>query len=211
MHAAVITFPGSNREGDVARALKLGGARSPTPGTPIMTCPPAPIWSCCPAAFPMAIICAAAPSPAARISWMRCASPRGQGRPGAGHLQRLPDPVRIGPAARHSHPQCRAEVHLQDAASEGGPHRYRRSPGSITRDQVIEVCIAHGEGNYTADAETLARLEGDGRVAFRYCDAAATPTRPPTSTARSTTSPASIRKAQRARHDAASGKPDRER
>ncbi len=36
--------------------------------------------------------------------------------------------------------------------------------------QVIKVAIAHGEGNYTADAETLRQLEGEGRVAFRYCD-----------------------------------------
>ncbi len=28
--------------------------------------------------------------------------------------------------------------------------------------------LAHGEGNYTADAETLTRIEGEGRVAFRY-------------------------------------------
>jgi phosphoribosylformylglycinamidine synthase len=27
------------------------------------------------------------------------------------------------------------------------------------------------EGNYTATPEVLARLEGDGRVVFRYCDA----------------------------------------
>jgi phosphoribosylformylglycinamidine synthase len=33
------------------------------------------------------------------------------------------------------------------------------------------VAIAHGEGNYEADAETIARLESEGRVAFRYCDA----------------------------------------
>ncbi len=39
------------------------------------------------------------------------------------------------------------------------------------KGQVIEVCVAHGEGNYTADADTLARLEGEGRVAFRYSDA----------------------------------------
>ena len=38
------------------------------------------------------------------------------------------------------------------------------------KGQVIKVAIAHGEGNYEADAETLKRLEGDGRVAFRYCD-----------------------------------------
>ena len=30
--------------------------------------------------------------------------------------------------------------------------------------------IAHGEGQYVADAETLSRLEGDGRVVFRYVD-----------------------------------------
>jgi phosphoribosylformylglycinamidine synthase len=33
------------------------------------------------------------------------------------------------------------------------------------------VPVAHGEGNYTADTETLARLEGEGRVLFRYCAA----------------------------------------
>ena len=36
------------------------------------------------------------------------------------------------------------------------------------RGQVIRVPIAHGEGRYTADDETLARLEGEGRVVFRY-------------------------------------------
>ncbi len=39
------------------------------------------------------------------------------------------------------------------------------------RGQVIKVAIAHGEGNYEADGETIKRLEGEGRVAFRYCDA----------------------------------------
>ncbi len=38
------------------------------------------------------------------------------------------------------------------------------------KGQAIKVAIAHGEGNYTADTETIARLEGEGRVAFRYCD-----------------------------------------
>ena len=31
--------------------------------------------------------------------------------------------------------------------------------------------IAHGEGNYIADDDTIALLEDEGRVAFRYCDA----------------------------------------
>jgi phosphoribosylformylglycinamidine synthase subunit PurQ / glutaminase len=33
---------------------------------------------------------------------------------------------------------------------------------------VIRVPVAHGEGNYIADGATIARLEGEGRVLFRY-------------------------------------------
>ena len=36
--------------------------------------------------------------------------------------------------------------------------------------QVIRCPVAHHDGNYFADPETLARLEGDGQVAFRYAD-----------------------------------------
>lgn len=39
------------------------------------------------------------------------------------------------------------------------------------KGEVIKVPVAHGEGNYFADSETLDRLEGEGRVAFRYSDA----------------------------------------
>jgi len=35
---------------------------------------------------------------------------------------------------------------------------------------VITVPVAHHEGNYTADPETLARLRGEDLVAFRYTD-----------------------------------------
>jgi phosphoribosylformylglycinamidine synthase I len=35
----------------------------------------------------------------------------------------------------------------------------------------LTLPIAHAEGNYTADAATLDRLEGEGRVVLRYCDA----------------------------------------
>jgi phosphoribosylformylglycinamidine synthase len=38
--------------------------------------------------------------------------------------------------------------------------------------QVITVPIAHGEGSYYADADTLKQLEDNGQVLFRYCDAA---------------------------------------
>src|SRR5215213_335215 len=40
------------------------------------------------------------------------------------------------------------------------------------RGQSIVVPIAHGDGRYSADDETLDRLEGEGRVVFRYSPSA---------------------------------------
>jgi len=37
-----------------------------------------------------------------------------------------------------------------------------------SQDQVIRVPIAHHDGNYETDSETLKKLEGNGQVAFRY-------------------------------------------
>lgn len=42
--------------------------------------------------------------------------------------------------------------------------------GGYTDGQVIRIPVAHHDGNYFADDATLDRLEGEGRVAFRYCD-----------------------------------------
>lgn len=36
---------------------------------------------------------------------------------------------------------------------------------------IIRMPIAHADGNYFADTETLQRLEGNGQILFRYCDA----------------------------------------
>jgi phosphoribosylformylglycinamidine synthase len=40
-------------------------------------------------------------------------------------------------------------------------HRFQRG-------QVFRATMAHGDGNYFADADTLDRLEGEGLVALRY-------------------------------------------
>ncbi|TKD53104.1 phosphoribosylformylglycinamidine synthase subunit PurQ [Sphingomonas baiyangensis] len=37
-------------------------------------------------------------------------------------------------------------------------------------DEAITIPVAHHDGNYVADADTLDRLEGEGRVAFRYAE-----------------------------------------
>jgi phosphoribosylformylglycinamidine synthase subunit PurQ / glutaminase len=38
------------------------------------------------------------------------------------------------------------------------------------KGQSVTFPVAHGEGNYYADGDTLDRLEGEGRVMFRYRD-----------------------------------------
>ena len=43
------------------------------------------------------------------------------------------------------------------------------------KGQVLTIPIAHHDGNYFADDETLERLEGENRVAFRYCDSEGAP------------------------------------
>ncbi len=40
--------------------------------------------------------------------------------------------------------------------------------------QVVSFPVAHNDGNYVADADTVKRLEDQDRIAFRYCDAAGT-------------------------------------
>ena len=42
------------------------------------------------------------------------------------------------------------------------------SPAATARGETIALPIAHHDGNYIADADTLARLEAEDRVAFRY-------------------------------------------
>jgi len=53
--------------------------------------------------------------------------------------------------------------------------RVERSDSIFTRrytaGEVVCFAIAHKDGSYFADAATLGRLEGEGLVAFRYCDA----------------------------------------
>lgn len=56
-------------------------------------------------------------------------------------------------------------VHLR-VEQTNTPFTLRASVG-----QVLSLPIAHGEGNYFADVDTVATLESTGRVIFRYCDA----------------------------------------
>ena len=40
----------------------------------------------------------------------------------------------------------------------------------LPRDRALKIPIAHGEGRYYADKETLAEMRINGQIMFRYCD-----------------------------------------
>ncbi|MGH6875090.1 MAG: phosphoribosylformylglycinamidine synthase subunit PurQ [Aestuariivirgaceae bacterium] len=42
--------------------------------------------------------------------------------------------------------------------------------GRLAAGAVLRCPVAHGEGNYIAAADTLRRLEGEGRIVFRYAE-----------------------------------------
>ena len=171
MKSAVVVFPGINRERDMARTLKLVSGTEPAwCGTPIPSCQPAPISWSFPADFPTATICAAARSRRGRRSWMRCG----------------PMPAAAGwcSASAMASRSCASRGCLPGVLMRNAALRFickdvylrvERSDTPFTRGynagQVIRVPVAHGEGNYVADSETVTRLEGEGRVAVPLCRA----------------------------------------
>ena len=46
---------------------------------------------------------------------------------------------------------------------------------NVNVGDVFTIPASHGEGNFTATPETVARLAANGQIAFQYCDAAGTP------------------------------------
>ena len=69
-----------------------------------------------------------------------------------------------GVLMRNAHLQFRCQwvhIRIEDTVS---PFTSTSTPG-----QVLRIPISHGEGNFHADEATLAELETQGRVLFRYC------------------------------------------
>jgi phosphoribosylformylglycinamidine synthase len=169
MKAAVIVFPGSNCDRDVAVALEAAMGK-----------PPQMIWHAEHALPPLDLIvipggfsygdylrsgAMAAHSPIMREVVARA---RG-GTPVLGicnGFQVLTETGLLpGVLMRNAGLKfvCR-DVDLRvERAAPPFTHLYRKG-------QIVRFPIAHMDGNYFADAATLDRLEGEGRVAFRYLD-----------------------------------------
>src|SRR4051812_34511390 len=172
MRAAVITFPGSNREGDVARALRqAGGTVTPVwhaedalpPGTDLVVAPGG-------FSYGDYLRCGAIAGRAPIMDAVRAHAARGGLVLGICNGFQILCESGLLPGILMRNANLRFICHRQHLRVERADTPYTRAHA---KGQAIEVCVAHGEGNYTADRETLARLEGDGLVAFRYCDARA--------------------------------------
>ena len=129
MKAAVVVFPGINRERDMARTLAL-----------ISGVAPAMVWhadTALPAGTDLVVI----PGGFSYGDYLRCgaiaarsahhgggARPCRQGRTDARRLQWLPDPLRSGPVAGRADAQCPAALHLPRRLSAGGTFRFAVHP-----------------------------------------------------------------------------------
>jgi phosphoribosylformylglycinamidine synthase len=174
MKAAVIIFPGSNRERDVCMALKRATGHEPAriwhreaslPDTDLIVLPGG-------FAYGDYLRCGAM---AAHSPIMREVKERAErGTPVLGICNGFQVLTEAGMLPGALLPNrtltfiCR-EVHLRVENNQ------TVFTCGYAAGQTIRVPVAHHDGGYTADLNTLDRLEDRGLVAFRYCSASGEP------------------------------------
>ena len=171
MKVAIIVFPGINRERDMAKAVELVSGQKPMMVWHGESELPKVDLVLVPGGFSYGdyLRCGAI---AARSPIMRAiveGAQKGLNVIGICNGFQILTEARLLPGALMRNRDldfiCR-DVHLK---VENAKTRFTRR---YQTDQVIRVPVAHGEGNYFADDETLKQLEGEGQVVFRYCTAA---------------------------------------
>jgi phosphoribosylformylglycinamidine synthase len=171
MRSAVVVFPGSNCDRDVAVALEqvTGG-------------PVAMVWHGDAAVPPADLI--VLPGGFAYGDYLRCGAM-------AAHSPVMRDVVARAKAGTPVLGICNGFQVLTETGLLPGVLMRNASLRFVCRDvhlrveqpdtlftshyrkgEVVRIPIAHGDGNYFADPATLERLEGEGHVVFRYVDEA---------------------------------------
>ncbi len=170
MKAAVITFPGTNREGDVAKALAASGAQVTHIWHGDHDLPHNTDLVVLPGGFSYGdyLRCGAIAGRAHVMDAVRVHAARGGLVLGICNGFQILVESGLLPGVLMRNAGLKFVCRNQHLRVERADTRFS---SHYARYQTIEVCIAHGEGNYEADEPTIARLEGDGLVAFRYCDA----------------------------------------
>ena len=170
MRAAVIVFPGSNRDGDVARALRQAGAEVTSVWHADHELPAGTDLAVLPGGFSYGdyLRCGAIAGRAPAMDAVRAHAARGGLVLGICNGFQILCESGLLPGVLMRNAELRFVCKRQHLRVERDDTAFTRA---YRTGQAIDVCVAHGEGNDFADPETLARIEGDGRVAFRYCDA----------------------------------------
>ena len=169
MKAAVIVFPGSNREGDVLKALRVAGAQVEKVWHAETELPASTDLVVLPGGFSYGdyLRCGAIAGRAAIMDAVRAHAGRGGLVIGICNGFQILCESGLLPGVLMRNANLRFICHRQLIRVERNDTAFTRG---YAPNQVVDICVAHGEGNYTADPDTLARLEGEGLVAFRYCD-----------------------------------------
>jgi phosphoribosylformylglycinamidine synthase len=167
--AAVLVFPGINRERDMARALKLASGNDAAMAWHADTALPDDTdLVVVPGGFSYGdyLRCGAIAARAPIMDAVRAHAAKGGLVLGVCNGFQILCESGLLPGVLMRNAKLKficKDVHL----------RVERSDSPFTRGynagQVIRVPVAHGEGNYEADEETVKRLEGEGRVLYRYC------------------------------------------
>src|ERR687894_1303897 len=167
MKAAVIVFPGSNREGDVARALAQAGASVTKVWHADEGLPRGTDLAVLPGGFSYGdyLRCGAIAGRAVVMDAVRRHAARGGLVLGICNGFQILCESGLLPGVLMRNANLRFICHRQFLRVERTDTPFSNR---YAQNQVIDVAVAHGEGNYTADEETLRRLEGEGLVAFRY-------------------------------------------
>jgi phosphoribosylformylglycinamidine synthase subunit PurQ / glutaminase len=169
MHAAVITFPGSNRDTDIARALKHAGAKVTMAWHQDHALPNGTDLAVLPGGFSYGdyLRCGAIASRAPVMDAVRAHATKGGLVLGVCNGFQIACEAGLLPGVLMRNAALRFVCRMQHLRVERNDTAYTSAYGA---KQVIEVCIAHGEGNYVCDDETMRRIEGEGLIAFSYCD-----------------------------------------
>lgn len=166
MRATVVLFPGINADAEMVRTLELAGATVTTIFHREAALPAGTDLVAIPGGFSYGdyLRCGAIAKVGPIMGAIRAHAERGGYVLGVCNGFQILTECGLLPGAltRNAHLrfECR-DVHVKVAA-EG--------PFSPPVGRVLRVPIAHGEGRYQASAETLARLDGEGRIALVYCD-----------------------------------------
>jgi len=169
MHAAVITFPGSNCDRDLAVAFENAGAKVSRVWHKDTTLPDNIDIIGIPGGFSFGdyLRCGAiaANSPICR-SVVDFADKGGYVLGICNGFQVLTE-TGLLPGALMRNANLKFICKSVDLTVETTDSAFTAGYGN---GQIVSIPVAHHDGNYNADADVLARLNGEGRVAFRYAD-----------------------------------------